>query len=51
MENLPSVRGRMANKPVEKTLTIPKWLNDLAERERVAFSSWTGRDRQCWSGE
>ena len=31
-------RERMANKAVNKTLTVPKWLNDLAEQERVNFS-------------
>ena len=31
-------RERMANKAVNKTLTIPKWLNELAEQQRVNFS-------------
>ena len=35
---MPAFRDRMANRPVKKTLTIPKWLNDLAEREKVNFS-------------
>lgn len=32
------IRDEMANRAVKKTLTIPKWLNDIAERERVNFS-------------
>ena len=32
------VRDEMANKAVKKTLTIPKWLNDLAERSQLNFS-------------
>jgi len=32
------VREEMANKAVKKTLTLPKWLNDIAERENVNFS-------------
>ena len=35
---MPSIRDEMANKSVKKTLTIPKWLNDIAEREKVNFS-------------
>jgi len=31
-------RERMANKSVNKTVTIPKWLNELAEQQRVNFS-------------
>lgn len=31
-------RERMANRAVNKTLTIPKWLNELAEQQRVNFS-------------
>lgn len=32
------VRDEMANKSIKKTLTVPKWLNDLAEQNRVNFS-------------
>lgn len=32
------IRGGVENKAVKKTLTIPKWLNDLAERQNVNFS-------------
>jgi hypothetical protein len=28
----------MENKAVKKTLTIPKWLNDVAEKNNVNFS-------------
>lgn len=35
---MPPFRDKMANKAVNKTLTLPKWLNDLAEREKVNFS-------------
>lgn len=35
---MPPVRGGIENKAVKKTLTIPKWLNDLAERQGVNFS-------------
>ncbi|NPV53002.1 MAG: type II toxin-antitoxin system HicB family antitoxin [Firmicutes bacterium] len=35
---MPLVRDEMANKAVKKTLTIPKWLNDLAEQQKVNFS-------------
>lgn len=32
------IREEMENKAVKKTLTIPKWLNDAAEKEGVNFS-------------
>lgn len=32
------VREEVENKAVKKTLTIPKWLNDAAERDGVNFS-------------
>ncbi|WHH59184.1 type II toxin-antitoxin system HicB family antitoxin [Petroclostridium sp. X23] len=32
------VRDRMRNKAIKKTLTIPKWLNDEAEKKQVNFS-------------
>lgn len=35
---MPLVRSQMLNKSVKKTLTIPKWLNDLAERYNINFS-------------
>ncbi len=35
---MPAVRDEMANRSVNKTLTIPKWLNDLAETRKVNFS-------------
>lgn len=35
---MPLVRDEMANKAVKKTLTIPKWLNDAAERHNVNYS-------------
>ncbi len=35
---MPSVRDRINNKVVKKTLTIPAWLNRAAEAEHVNFS-------------
>ena len=35
---MPVIRDEMENKAVKKTLTIPKWLNDIAEKNRVNFS-------------
>ncbi len=35
---MPPVRDEMALKSIKKTLTIPKWLNDLAEEKKVNFS-------------
>ncbi|OPX90164.1 MAG: hypothetical protein A4E53_01050 [Pelotomaculum sp. PtaB.Bin104] len=35
---MPVYRNAIENRAVKKTLTIPKWLNDLAEREKVNFS-------------
>jgi predicted RNase H-like HicB family nuclease len=35
---MPLIRDEMANKSIKKTLTIPKWLNDLGERKKVNFS-------------
>lgn len=35
---MPPVRSEVQNRAVKKTLTIPKWLNDLAERRKVNFS-------------
>ncbi|WP_172250830.1 type II toxin-antitoxin system HicB family antitoxin [Saccharibacillus deserti] len=35
---MPVVREAMAIKAVKKTLTVPKWLNDAAEAQRLNFS-------------
>lgn len=35
---MPLVRDEMSNKSIKKTLTIPKWLNDIAEKKNVNFS-------------
>lgn len=35
---MPPVRDEMANRAVKKTLTIPQWLNDIAERRKVNYS-------------
>lgn len=35
---MPVVRDKFRNKSVKKTLTIPKWLNDIAEEYDVNFS-------------
>ena len=32
------VREEMENKAIKKTLTIPKWLNEAAEKEGINFS-------------
>lgn len=36
--NMPLFRLSVENTAVKKTLTIPKWLNDLAEKNKVNFS-------------
>lgn len=36
--NMPSFRDAVQNTAVKKTLTIPKWLNDLAEKNHINFS-------------
>lgn len=36
--NMTTFRAQMANRAVKKTLTIPKWLNDMAESKHVNFS-------------
>lgn len=33
------VKDRVNNQAVRKTLTIPKWLNDIAEKNAVNFSA------------
>lgn len=35
---MPSVRNEMEEQAVKKTLTIPQWLNQLAEVQNVNFS-------------
>ncbi|MCL5058513.1 MAG: hypothetical protein M1130_11120 [Actinobacteria bacterium] len=35
---MPPVREKMVLKAVNKMVTFPKWLKDLAEREKVNFS-------------
>jgi predicted RNase H-like HicB family nuclease len=35
---IPMIRNVMGNKAIKKTLTIPKWLNDAAEKNNVNFS-------------
>lgn len=37
--NLAFYREPYRNRSVKKTLTIPAWLNDLAEKEHINFSS------------
>lgn len=36
--NMPLFRLSVENISVKKTLTIPKWINDLAEKNKVNFS-------------
>ena len=36
--NMPLFRLSVENTSVKKTLTIPKWINDLAEKNKVNFS-------------
>ncbi|WP_310192135.1 type II toxin-antitoxin system HicB family antitoxin [Bacillus sp. 3255] len=35
---MPPFRDKMANRAVKKTLTIPKWLDDLAAEQKVNYS-------------
>lgn len=35
---MPLIRSQIANKAVKKTLTIPYWLNKIAEDKKVNFS-------------
>lgn len=35
---MPLIRSEMANKSVKKTLTLPYWLNKIAEEKKVNFS-------------
>lgn len=32
------IRDKMKNRSIKKTLTIPKWLNDIAEKKGVNYS-------------
>lgn len=36
--NMPLFRESVQNTSVKKTLTIPKWINDLAEKNKINFS-------------
>ena len=35
---MPPFRDAVENKSIKKTLTIPKWLNDMAEENHLNFS-------------
>ncbi len=35
---MPRIRDSISNRAVKKTLTLPKWLNDLAESRHINFS-------------
>lgn len=35
---MPLIRNEMSNKAIKKTLTIPYWLNKVAEDKKVNFS-------------
>lgn len=35
---MPSVRAKMATRAIKKTLTIPQWLNEVAEKRKVNYS-------------
>jgi predicted RNase H-like HicB family nuclease len=35
---MPPFRDEMENKAVKKTLTVPRWLNDMAETQNINFS-------------
>lgn len=35
---MPSIRDRVQRATLKKTLTIPKWINDLAEENKINFS-------------
>lgn len=35
---MPPIRSRQANKAVNRTLTIPRWLDDLAQQHNVKLS-------------
>ena len=35
---MPTVRTAMESRAIKKTLTVPKWLNDEAERQHLNFS-------------
>ena len=48
---MPPFRHEMENKAVKKTLTIPKWLDDLAQENNVNFSHIPSRcsEKVSWS--
>lgn len=35
---MPPIRDEMANKSMNKTLTLPRWLNNAAEKAKINFS-------------
>lgn len=35
---MPIIRDEIENRAIKKTLTIPKWLNDIAEKNKINFS-------------
>jgi len=35
---MPVIRDEIENRAIKKTLTIPKWLNDIAENSKVNYS-------------
>lgn len=35
---MPLIRDRVQRATLKKTLTIPKWINDLAEENNINFS-------------
>jgi len=35
---IPLIRDEMQNKAIKKILTLPKWLNDIAENNKINFS-------------
>ncbi|AFK87402.1 hypothetical protein [Thermoanaerobacterium saccharolyticum] len=37
---MPPVRNEMANKSVNKTVTIPRWLNEAAENANITFHKY-----------
>jgi len=47
---MPPIRDKMANKAINKTLTLPKWLNDLGESRKVNFSHILQNDLKSYLG-
>lgn len=35
---MPPLRDELENRAIKKTLTVPNWLNDLAEERKINFS-------------